>query len=63
MQQPLATAKPDATTSANALAIEMRDVGYRLPDGRLLLNELNLTIPRGQTLVLLGRSGSGKRLV
>jgi osmoprotectant transport system ATP-binding protein len=60
MQQPLATGKPDPTKSANAFAIEMRDVGYRLPDGRLLLHELNLAIPRGQTLVLLGRSGSGK---
>src|ERR1700719_1757914 len=60
MQQPLDPGKPDAAKSANAFAIEMRDVGYRLPDGRLLLNELNLAIPRGQTLVLLGRSGSGK---
>jgi osmoprotectant transport system ATP-binding protein len=60
MPQPLDPGKPDATKSANAFAIEMRDVGYRLPDGRLLLNELNLAIPRGQTLVLLGRSGSGK---
>ena len=60
MHQPLDPGKPDATKSANAFAIEMRDVGYRLPDGRLLLNELNLAIPRGQTLVLLGRSGSGK---
>jgi osmoprotectant transport system ATP-binding protein len=60
MQQPLDPGKPDAPKSANAFAIEMRDVGYRLPDGRLLLNELNLAIPRGQTLVLLGRSGSGK---
>jgi osmoprotectant transport system ATP-binding protein len=60
MQQPLDPGKPDAAKSANALAIEMRDVGYRLPNGRLLLQELNLAIPRGQTLVLLGRSGSGK---
>jgi osmoprotectant transport system ATP-binding protein len=47
------------TTSADA-AIEFRKVGYRLPDGRELLRDLSLTVRRGETLVLLGRSGSGK---
>jgi len=35
-------------------------VSFRLSDGRTLLDDLNLEIPRGETLVLLGRSGSGK---
>lgn len=42
------------------LAIEFRDVSYKLPTGELLLTDLNLEVRRGQTLVLLGRSGSGK---
>ena len=41
-------------------AIEFSNVSYLLDDGRELLHDLNLTIPRGETLVLLGRSGSGK---
>ncbi len=41
-------------------AIEFSNVSYRLDGGRELLHNLNLTIPRGETLVLLGRSGSGK---
>jgi len=40
--------------------IEFRDVAYALPNGRPLLSGLNLTVQRGETLVLLGRSGSGK---
>lgn len=41
-------------------AIEFRNVGYRLNDGTALLRDLNLEIHCGETLVLLGRSGSGK---
>jgi osmoprotectant transport system ATP-binding protein len=41
-------------------AIEFRNVSYRLPDGRELLSDLNLRILTGETVVLLGRSGSGK---
>jgi osmoprotectant transport system ATP-binding protein len=40
-------------------AIEFRDVSYRLA-GATLLSHLNLTVQRGETLVLLGRSGAGK---
>lgn len=46
--------------SDGASAIEFRKVGYRLSDGRELLRDLNLEVIRGETLVLLGRSGSGK---
>jgi len=40
--------------------IEFRDVEYTLPNGLQLLSGLNLQVQRGETLVLLGRSGSGK---
>ena len=40
--------------------IEFRHAGYRLPNGQALLKDLNLHVPRGETLVLLGRSGAGK---
>jgi osmoprotectant transport system ATP-binding protein len=40
--------------------IEFRDASYRLPNGAELLHGLNLSVSRGETLVLLGRSGAGK---
>src|ERR1700733_483469 len=40
--------------------IEFRNVAYTLSNGRPLLTGLNLQVHRGETLVLLGRSGSGK---
>jgi len=45
---------------ANGPVIEFRDVSYDLPNGQQLLSGLNLQVQRGETLVLLGRSGSGK---
>src|SRR5436305_15143774 len=43
-----------------SIAIQFLDVTYRVADGRPLLAHLNLQIFSGETLVLLGRSGSGK---
>jgi osmoprotectant transport system ATP-binding protein len=42
------------------IAIEFRDVSFTLPTGKTLLAHLNLQVALGETLVLLGRSGSGK---
>jgi len=44
---------------ANAPVIEFVDVSYRV-DSVQVLSGLNLQVARGETLVLLGRSGSGK---
>jgi osmoprotectant transport system ATP-binding protein len=49
------TPLPDAGRSV----IEFRQVSYSV-NGRPLIEGLNLTVERGETLVLLGRSGSGK---
>jgi osmoprotectant transport system ATP-binding protein len=43
-----------------AAAIEFHDVSFTLSDGKTLLANLNLQVEQGETLVLLGRSGSGK---
>jgi osmoprotectant transport system ATP-binding protein len=40
--------------------IEFLNAQYRLANGREILRGLNLRIQRGEILVLLGRSGSGK---
>ena len=41
-------------------ALECRGVTYRLPSGTALVSGLNLIVAQGETVVLLGRSGSGK---
>ena len=43
-----------------ATAIEFVNVTYRTSGNRTLISDLNLAIHRGETLMLLGRSGSGK---
>ena len=47
-------------SASQSATIEFSDVGFALPDGRVLLKQLNLQVNAGETLVLLGRSGSGK---
>lgn len=48
------------TTSINEPIIELHDVDYRLDNGRYLITQLSFAIQTGETIVLLGRSGSGK---
>src|SRR5277367_3274499 len=47
-------------SNASDSAIEFRRVEYRVSSGKVLLSELDLLVRRGETLMLLGRSGSGK---
>src|ERR1700734_3198160 len=47
------------TDGASTTALEFRQVSYRI-GGNLILDKLDLRIAEGRTLVLLGRSGSGK---
>lgn len=45
---------------SSEFSIEFDHVSFRLADGRPLLSDLTLEVRPGETLVLLGRSGSGK---
>src|SRR5580704_19297269 len=47
-------------TQPPAVSIEFRNVDYRIAPDRLLLDGINFQVRRGETLMLLGRSGSGK---
>ncbi len=48
-----------SVADANHFAVEFRKVAFRAGE-RTLLGDLNLEVRAGETLVLLGRSGSGK---
>ena len=47
-------------SAQNSVAIEFCGVSYAVARGHDLVNNLDLRIFRGETLILLGRSGSGK---
>jgi len=47
-------------SNLSSSAIEFADVTFRVSDDRTLLCGVNLSVRRGETLMLLGRSGSGK---
>lgn len=49
-----------ATLDSSDYEIEFRDAAYSLANGNALLTACNVQIARGETVVLLGRSGSGK---
>ena len=40
--------------------VEMRDVSFYYNEGREVLKHINITVPKGKTVALVGQSGSGK---
>lgn len=40
--------------------LEIRDVSFSYTPGREVLKHINITIPKGKTIALVGQSGSGK---
>jgi ATP-binding cassette, subfamily B, bacterial len=43
--------------------LELRDVGFRFPEGDWVLRHVTLTVEPGQTLALVGQTGSGKSVL
>lgn len=41
-------------------ALELQDIGFTFPNGKVALAGINLRIPAGKTVALVGASGSGK---
>ena len=59
MPAPMMTVSPSHGPTIEGPAIEFDHASFRL-NGRPLLQDLMLSVKQGETLVLLGRSGSGK---
>ncbi len=63
-QQPAVVEAPGAEPLAPlARQIELREVEHHYPDGRTGLNGINMTIPQGSFVGLVGTSGSGKSTI
>ena len=41
-------------------SISFNDVSFSYEEGKVILHDINLTIPKGKTVALVGQSGSGK---
>lgn len=59
--------KPDITDSPNAHTlekisgnIELKDVTFSYDDGNHILSKINLTVPAGKTVAIVGPTGAGK---
>ncbi len=56
---PQDTNEPAPTAGADA-AVRLRDVTFRYEDGPLVLDHINLDLPAGQHIAVVGASGAGK---
>jgi phospholipid/cholesterol/gamma-HCH transport system ATP-binding protein len=57
---PMSLQDPEEHFSASVVAVENLGKAF---DGRVVLNGISLTIRRGETLAVLGRSGTGKSVL
>ena len=49
-----------AAVPTGPLSLEVRGLNFRYAEGSFGLKDVNLTVPAGQTVALVGRTGSGK---
>jgi phospholipid/cholesterol/gamma-HCH transport system ATP-binding protein len=62
-RQPLRQPSPRRTTdrpSGDAPIVEIRDLGFAYDPARPVLRDVNMTIPRGSVIGIMGQSGCGK---
>jgi osmoprotectant transport system ATP-binding protein len=52
-----------AIRNPKSSAVRLSRVSYQLPDGHRLVSDIDLELAAGETLVLVGRSGSGKTTI
>jgi len=60
-EKPRITSPPGAISDPPAGDLEVRGLDFRYtPDGPLILQDISFALPKGSTLGILGRTGSGK---
>ena len=57
---PIKEPDPPQPMTAFEKEIELRDVSFSYTEGKDVLKHINLTVPKGKTIALVGQSGSGK---
>lgn len=57
---PIKEPAPPQPMTAFEKEIELRDVSFSYTEGKDVLKHINLTVPKGKTIALVGQSGSGK---
>jgi ATP-binding cassette subfamily B protein len=60
LNTPPETDAPDAADYPIDRDVEFRHVGFNYDDGQVILKDINLTVKQGQTVAILGATGSGK---
>ena len=63
LRQPPETEDADCTEAPIDRDIEFRNVGFSYDGGKVVLKDLNFTVKRGQTVAILGATGSGKSTI
>jgi ATP-binding cassette subfamily B protein len=51
---------PNGATSDSGALVEFKDVSFGYPNGKLVLNSINLKLEKGKTYALVGPTGGGK---
>ena len=59
-ENPIREAEPPLTICGFNQEIQYRHMGFSYTEGRPVLKDINLTVPKGKTIALVGQSGSGK---
>lgn len=63
-EKPTITDRPDSIVINNVKGdIEFKNVNFSYIEGKMTLNEVNLKVPAGKTVALVGHSGGGKSTI
>lgn len=66
LETPVAVADPGergATSPRGPAAVELRGVGFAYPEGRRVLHDVDLHVPAGASVAVVGATGSGKTTI